>query len=473
VIELATIVVDATLRVVILIVIVTGLFQNALVLVQLAVAAHVLTRNRPEERFAPLWRRNADLSPPIALLVPAYNEELSIVESLHSLLALNYPHFEIVAVNDGSKDNTLSAMIDGFDLKPVTRAYDETVRHRPIRGLYGSQQYPQLLVVDKANGGKSDALNAGINLSRAPLFCAIDADSILESDALLRAVQPFIDQPARTVAVGGTIRIANGCQIANGRVTAIGLPSNLLALFQTVEYLRAFLIARLAWSRLEVLTIVSGAFGLFRREAAVAVGGYSHNTVGEDFELIIKIHRHMRECGEDYAITFVPEPVCWTEAPESLKILGRQRSRWQRGALETFAKHKDMILQRRYGRIGWLGLGHVLIVDVLGPPAEVMGYILIPLLWAIGFLSINYLLAFLALTFVFGVVVSVGSLILEEVGLKRFPRATDLAILALAAIFENFGYRQLANLWRLRGYWQYLRGQEGWGTMTRVGFRRA
>jgi cellulose synthase/poly-beta-1,6-N-acetylglucosamine synthase-like glycosyltransferase len=462
----------AVLKGVVMLVILTGLLQNALAMMQLVLAGRVLARNRPERRLGLLWRRYADLSPPIALLVPAYNEELSIVDSLRSMLALNYPSFEVIAINDGSRDGTLQAMIEGFGLEPIQRSYDMAVSHRTIRGLYGSPRYPKLLVVDKENGGKSDALNAGINLSRAPIFCAIDADSILESDALLRAVRPFIDEPARTVAVGGTIRIANGCRIRNGRVMQIGLPGNLLALFQTVEYLRAFLMARLAWSRLRALTIVSGAFGLFRRQVVVAVGGYSHHTVGEDFELILKIHRHMRDRGEDYAVSFIPEPVCWTEAPESLRVLGRQRSRWQRGALESFSRHSDMLFRPKYGRIGWLGLGHVLLVDVIGPPVEVLGYILIPLLWFSGQLSADYLFAFLALTFVYGVFVSVGSLILEEIELRRFPRAGDLAILTAAAIVENFGYRQLNNLWRLRGYWQFLRGKSDWGAMTRVGLSR-
>ncbi|HEV2557895.1 MAG TPA: glycosyltransferase [Microvirga sp.] len=462
----------AVLKGVVMLVILTGLLQNALAMMQLVLAGRVLARNRPERRLGLLWRRYADLSPPIALLVPAYNEELSIVDSLRSMLALNYPSFEVIAINDGSRDGTLQAMIEGFGLEPIQRSYDMAVSHRTIRGLYGSPRYPKLLVVDKENGGKSDALNAGINLSRAPIFCAIDADSILESDALLRAVRPFIDEPARTVAVGGTIRIANGCRIRNGRVMQIGLPGNLLALFQTVEYLRAFLMARLAWSRLRALTIVSGAFGLFRRQVVVAVGGYSHHTVGEDFELILKIHRHMRDRGEDYAVSFIPEPVCWTEAPESLRVLGRQRSRWQRGALESFSRHSDMLFRPKYGRIGWLGLGHVLLVDVIGPPVEVLGYILIPLLWFTGQLSADYLFAFLALTFVYGVFVSVGSLILEEIELRRFPRAGDLAILTAAAIVENFGYRQLNNLWRLRGYWQFLRGKSDWGAMTRVGLSR-
>jgi cellulose synthase/poly-beta-1,6-N-acetylglucosamine synthase-like glycosyltransferase len=465
-------VVSLTLTTVLVVIIATGLAQNGLYVMQLALALAELLLNRPERRVGLLWRRYASLAPPISLLVPAYNEEKSIVDSLRSMLALNYPNFEVIAINDGSKDGTLQAMIDGFGLAPVQRYHQDEVPHRAIRGLYGSPNFPKLLVIDKENGGKSDSLNAGIDLSRCPIFCAVDADSILERDALLRAVQPFIDDPTRTIAVGGTIRIANGCRIERGRVLSAGLPRKALPLFQTVEYLRAFLMARLAWSRLRSLTIISGAFGLFRRQTAVAVGGYSHGTVGEDFDLVMKLHRHMRDEKRDYRITFVPEPVCWTEAPESLSVLGRQRSRWQRGALEVFVRHRGMFGRPRYGRIGTLGMVHVFIVDVLGPPVEVLGYLLVPILWMLGLLSVDYLLAYLALTFVFGIFVSAGSLILEEVELQRVPRIRDLLILTTVAVVENFGYRQLSNFWRLRGMWQYLKGEQGWGAMTRVGFRR-
>ncbi|MBA2487464.1 MAG: glycosyltransferase family 2 protein [Nitrospira sp.] len=464
--------VDATGQVVMFIVIGTGILQNSLYILQLVLAISELSKRPPEGRLRLLWRRYADVSPHISLLVPAYNEEKSIVESLRSMLALNYPKLDIVAINDGSKDGTLAAMIEGFGLEPVVRSFEEAVPHKALRALYGSPRLPNLIVIDKEMGGKSDALNAGINLSRAPLVCTVDADSMLETDALLHAVRPFIDEPTRTVAVGGTIRLANGCRIEGGRIQAVGLPSSLLALFQTIEYLRAFLMARLAWSRLKTLTIISGAFGLFRRDVVVAVGGYSHGTVGEDFDLVIKIHRYMYDCGHDYTLTFVPEPVCWTEAPESWRGLGRQRSGWQRGALETFFRHRDMLFRPLYGRIGWLGFGHMLLVDVIGPPVEVVGYILIPLLWFLDFLSVEYMLAFLALTFIFGTFISVGSLIVEEIELRPFPRTFSLVVLTLVAVVENFGYRQICNVWRLQGYWQYLRGQQGWGAMTRLGLRR-
>jgi cellulose synthase/poly-beta-1,6-N-acetylglucosamine synthase-like glycosyltransferase len=456
-----------------LLVIGTGLAQNGLYLAQLVLAAQALRAEPPTPKRDLLWRRYADAAPPIALLVPAYNEAPTIEASLRSLLALQYPHFEVVVVNDGSPDRTLQVLIEAFDLEPVERDYDLVAPCKPIRALYSSRNQPRLTVVDKENGGKADALNAAINLSRAPLVCSMDADSLLEPDALLRAVRPFLDDPERVLAVGGTIRIANGCVVEHGRVTEVRPPKNFLALLQTVEYLRAFLMARLAWSRVDSLTIISGAFGLFRREAVMQVGGYSLGTVGEDMELVVKLHRHYREAGEPYRIAFVPEPVCWTEAPETLSVLARQRARWHRGALETFVKHRDMTFNRRYGRIGTLGFGYILLVDVIGPFVETLGYLLVPALWALGLLSHDYLFAFLAVSFAFGVVISVGALALEEAELRRFPRTRDLLMLTLAAVAENFGYRQLNNFWRLRGTWQLFRRSEAWGEMTRKGFTPA
>jgi len=457
-------------QVIVMLVIATGLLQTFFYIVQLAFAGAALGRRPPIAKASILWRRYADEAPGIALLAPAFNEELTIVESVNSLLALHYPDFEVIVINDGSKDATLATVVDHFGLERVERYHDLAVKHQPIRGLYATPRLPRLLVVDKENGGKSDALNAGINVARAPLFCSMDADSLLESDALLRAVRPFVEEPRKTLAVGGTIRIANGSRIEAGQVVDMKLPRNFLALVQIVEYLRAFLMARLALSSMQALTVISGAFGIFQRRAALRVGGYSHGTVGEDMELVIKLHRLYREGKEPYQIDFIAEPVCWTEVPESLAVLGRQRARWQRGALETFFRHKKMLFNPRYGRVGFLGFGHILVVDVLGPLVEVFGYVLVPLLWGLGLLSVDYLLAFLAVTFTLGIFVSASTLILEEVELRRFPRARDLAILTAIAVAENFGYRQLANFWRLRGWWQFLNKQQGWGTMTRKGF---
>jgi cellulose synthase/poly-beta-1,6-N-acetylglucosamine synthase-like glycosyltransferase len=443
-----------------------GLLQNLIYAVELVIAGYALAKRPPVAASAKLWQRTSSVLPPISILVPAYNEERTIVPAIRSLLALEYPYFEVIVVDDGSRDHTIAAIDAAFDLQAAARASENAVPHKPLRGVFSSSRAPRLIVVAKENGGKADAMNAGINVSRSPLFCAIDADSLLERDALLRAVQPFIDDPVRTVAVGGTIRILNGCKTNLGRVTEIGLPRNPLALFQIIEYLRAFLMARLSLSRMGALTIISGAFGLFRRQIAIAVGGYSPEIVGEDLELVIKIHRAMREQGKDYRVEFIPEPVCWTEAPESLTVLARQRRRWQRGALETFFKHCDMLTDRRYGRMSWMGMGQMLLVDLVGPLVEVLGYLLIPAFYVLGWLDFQFMLAFLAVTFTFGVFLSVGSLVLEELELRRFPSAHHLAVLTLAAMAENFGYRQLNNLWRLQGSWQFFTGVTGWGAAT-------
>ena len=458
--------------VVTVLVVTTGLLQSVLQLFQLGLAFAVLLRRPPAERIGLIWNRYADVTPPIAFVVPAYNEERSIVDSVQSLLAMNYPRVELVVVNDGSTDGTLKTLVEAFGLIAIARDFDDALPHQPIRGIFRASREPRLIVVDKKNGGKADALNCAINLARSPLVCAIDADSLLEPESILRAVKPFVDDPERTIGVGATVRVANGCLISHGRVLEVGLARSFLARLQTIEYLRAFLMARLAWSEIGLLTIVSGAFGVFRRQAVIEVGGYSTETVGEDFELVVKMHRYMREHGRDYRIEFIPEPVCWTEVPETLSSLGRQRARWHRGAMETFFTHRKMLGRRRYGRIGLVGYTNMLFSDVISPVAEVLGYVLVPLLWALGLLSVEFFIAFLALSFSLGLAVSAGAFMLQQMELHRLTRARDMIILFATAILENFGYRQLNNLWRLRGLWEYLRGDRHWGQMERAGFQR-
>jgi len=454
------------------IVIGSGIAETCVYILQLIVAGYALARRPPVANSSLLWHRYSDVAPPIAMIVPVYNEELNVVESVQSMLSLEYPNVEVIVVNDGSTDNSLARLIEAFRLTRFERPFEQALEHSQMRGLYSSPLNDRLVVVDKLNGGKADAQNAGINVCRAPIFCVIDADSILEPDALMRVVQPFIDDPERTIAVGGTIRIANGSRIESGRVKEVHLPKRLLPLFQVVEYLRAFLLARLAWSRINTLMLVSGAFGIFRRAEVVAVKGFTKGSMGEDMDMVLKLHKYMIENRRSYRIQFIPEPVCWTEAPETLAILSRQRTRWQRGALECFFRYRSMLFNPRYGRIGFLGFGHILIVDVIGPVMEVLGYALMPAFWLLGILSADYFLAFTALVFTFGVCISVCSLILEEAELRRFPRARDLAVLTLAAILENFGYRQINNFWRVKGWWQFLRSDQSWGEMTRTGLSR-
>ncbi len=456
-----------------LLVLLVSVTQNLLYFTLMLIALWAMASRPPARRTRALWSELVDLAPSLSVIVPAYNEELTIEESVRALLALQYPDFEVIVVNDGSTDATLERLKSRFALEPEEVAGTGPLPHAPCRRVYRSASNPALRVIDKENGGKADALNAGINLAEGELYCAADADSLLEADSLLRAVQPFVEGGEQTVAVGGTVRVANGCRVRGGRVVEVRLPNRFLALLQTIEYMRAFTMARLAFERFGALFIISGAFGIFRREAVLAVGGYDTATVGEDLELVLRLHRFLRERGRSYEIRFVPEPVCWTQVPESLPALARQRMRWHRGALESLAAHHRMIGRRRYGTPGWLGLSTLFLLDVLAPAVEAAGYVLMPFFWALGMLDTNFLLAWLALTFAFGIVVSIGSLVLEEMELRRVPRASHLALLALAAIAENFGYRQLNNFWRMAGHLAWLRGAGGWGRQTRRAFARA
>lgn len=411
-------------------------------------------------------------TPAISVVVPAHDEEHMIVESVRSLLLLNYPEFEVVVINDGSSDNTLQQMIGAFDLvrAPITVA--PAIPTRPVRAMYRSLHNPDLVLIDKENGGKADALNAGINSARHSIVCVIDADSLLEEHSLTRAVLPFIEDPT-TIATGGIVRVVNGCQVEAGRVVRIRLPKNRLALFQVVEYLRSFLAARVTHSALNALLIISGAFGLFRRDALIEVGGLRQDSIGEDMELVTRLHALYKRRKQPYRIVFQPDPVCWTEAPESREILERQRNRWQRGALQVLTFHRSLIGNPRYGTVGLLAMPYYLIFEVLGPIVELVGYLITILATALGLLNWQFAELLFLTAIVYGCLISVAAVLLEEMSFRRYARLTDLLRLVLFAVLENFGYRQLTLWWRLEGTIDFLLNRQSWGTMTRKGFARA
>jgi cellulose synthase/poly-beta-1,6-N-acetylglucosamine synthase-like glycosyltransferase len=408
-------------------------------------------------------------APPVTLIVPAFNEERSCVGAVQALLTLNYPNYEVVVVNDGSSDNTLPALTEVFGLASTARLPSAEIPTQPVRRIFRSQRYENLWVVDKENGGKSDALNAGLNVCRTPLFCTIDADSILEPDALLRATRPFLEDE-RMVAVGGIVRVVNGSIVERGRVRDIRVPRNLLARLQVVEYLRAFLSARVAWSELNASLIVSGAFGLFRRDLVVQAGGYSTTTVGEDMELVVRLHRVCRERGMVPRVVFVPDPVAWTEVPETLLGLSRQRDRWQRGLLESLTRHGRMLFNPRYGTVGLLAFPYFLLLEGLGPLIEVLGYLAFAVTLAAGAWNAAYVASFLSLAILVGIALSAAAVALEELTFRRYPRWGDLLRLFSASVIENLGYRQLNQFWRLHGTLSALRGARYWGTSQRKGF---
>jgi cellulose synthase/poly-beta-1,6-N-acetylglucosamine synthase-like glycosyltransferase len=437
----------------------------------LTIAGFWRTLRTVQELQRPDQRRllRSPLTPPISVLAPAFNEEASVIDNVRSLLMLDYPLFEVIIVNDGSKDRTLDRLIAAFELKPSARSFEYAVACKPIRAVYESSAHPNLVVIDKLNGGKADALNAGLNLALYPLFCAIDADSILESDALLRLVRPFLEAPGVTIAAGGVVRVANGCDVQAGRVRKVQLVRRALPLIQIVEYLRAFLFGRMGWSTGNSLLVISGAFGLFDKRTAVEAGGYARDTVGEDMELVVRMHRYLHDRNRRYRIGFVPDPICWTEVPESIRVLRRQRTRWQRGLIDTLWRHRSMMFRPRYGMVGMVALPGFAVFEMLSPLIELSGYILLPLLLLLGYLDLSYAVAFIVLSVLYSILVSVLAVLLEDITFRRYASPADMALLLTAAVLEHFGYRQLTVWWRVRAFWEFWRGDLSWGVMERRG----
>lgn len=436
----------------------------------LIMAAIELRRHASEVVVANLRRTiRSPLAPPISVIVPAFNEEVGIVETVNSMLALEYPNLEVVVVNDGSSDDTVGRMVETFDMRKVERPTPPHLSHAEVRGVYTPRGKLNLLLVDKENGGgKADAMNAGINFASFPLVCAIDADSVLDQDALVKTAMPFIEDPERTVATGGLVRIANGCRVDGGRVVEAGLPRKLLPMFQVVEYLRAFFGSRTGWSSIGGLLLISGAFGLFRKDAVIAAGGYNAEAIGEDMELVVRLHRTMREQGRPYRVVYVPDPVCWTEGPESTKYLRKQRVRWQRGSLEVLFMHRRMMFNPRYRTVGLLSLPALLLFEVLGPLIELSGYIVAVVAFAAGAISLPAFLLFFGVAVLYGLVLSFGSIAIEDASLNRHPGWDQLGKVMLFAVLENVGYRQLTLLWRLEGFVNIFKASK-WEPMERTG----
>ena len=414
----------------------------------------------------------SDALPPITLLVPAYNESATVVASVTALLTLEYRNFEVIVVNDGSRDDTLDRLREAFDLFEAPRTYPETVPTRPLRALYRSRARTRLLVVDKENGGKADSLNAAINASRFPLVIAVDADTLIEPDAMLRLTRPFL-LGRHIAAVGGTVRVANSCTVEHGRITDARVPRRFLPGVQVVEYLRAFLFGRLGWNRLGGNLIISGAFGLFRKDYLLAIGGYRTESVVEDMDVVVRLHRHLLRHRIPYEMPFIPDPVAWTEVPEAGRFLARQRERWHRGLLSAMWQYKGMLFNPRYGRVGLIGVPFYTLGEALAPLVEVVGYVITVVGFALGIVNLQFALLFVLVAWGYGMLLSIWAVVLEEVSFRRYGRVGDLARLLLFATLENFGYRQRTVWWRLKAFFTVWKQRQMWGEMTRKGFESA
>lgn len=427
-------------------------------------------RTRSSERLEQIFRSR--LVPPISVILTAYNESATIVDAVHAMMRLLYSQYEVVVVNDGSTDGTLDLLIEAFELEPIEKTYEESLPTEIVRGVYASFRFPRLVVVDKVNGGcKADATNAGINAASYPLICACDADSLLEEDALLQLALPMIDRLDFIPASGGVVRAANGATVTRGTLQGIRLAKRPIEIFQVVEYLRAFLAGRTAQSAMNIMLIVSGAFGLFNKAVVKEVGGYDKTAIGEDFELIVRVAKYLHEIKRPFEVVFVPQTVCWTMVPHRWRSLANQRNRWHRGLIQTLAWHRDMLFNPKYGRTGVFGMGYFALIEFLGPLVELAGYAIFPLGLLLHLIDPYSAILFFIISVLGGVILSLAALLLEELSFHRYSRWRELGTLALFAFLENFGYRQLTLWWRVRGMVDYLRkGAHVWGEMQRMSF---
>lgn len=414
--------------------------------------------------------------PSISIIAPAFGEEATIVESVTALLNMDYPDYEVVVVNDGSSDATLERVTSHFEMERVDYVYPTPLATNPIRGIYRSRTYPRLTVVDKMNGGKADSLNAGINIARGEFCCGIDADSLLDGRALTEAASMTLDSEKDTIALGGMILPVNGCVIQRGQVVRSRVSHRFLPGFQTMEYFRAFISGRIGWAMMKSVLIISGAFGLFRRQELLDIHGYltsreqyRRDTVGEDMELVVRLVRKLKKAGRSFAILYAPFALCWTEVPDSTKILFSQRRRWQRGLIDILYLHRSMIGRPRYGGYGAVALPYFLMFETLGPWLEIQGYLFFITALALGILDVKIILLVLTASLFFGIFISLGSLIIAD-RIRPFFSGKDTIRLILLALAENFGFRQIMSFTRITGYLEMFRKNRGWGRMVRRGF---
>lgn len=416
--------------------------------------------------------RDSPETPPVAVLIPVYNEEDVVLRGIRSALAAGYPYVEVIVINDGSSDGTLKKVLDEFDLRKIDRVYRKFLTTKPVQQFYYNLTTPNLVVVDKERGGKADALNCGINVCRSPYFCSVDADSVLEKDALLRIMTPVLESRVPVVASGGVVRVLNGVRLHDDHsIEDIDLPRQPLALFQIVEYIRGFLFGRVGWDTLNSLLIISGTFSLFHKATVVEAGGFKVGNVSEDMEMIVRLHGHMMNKGQPYRIQFVSDPVCWTEAPDSIAMLARQRRRWHLGMIQSISANKGMILNPRHGKIGMAVIPYYIVFEIFGPVVEFLGYISVFLSFAFGLLSVQYLVLFLTLAIFYGVFLSTAGIFLEEMTFRRYPKWSHLLRLLLYGVFENFGYRQINSFWRFQAVLRYLTGNLAWEHVKKKGIK--
>jgi len=421
---------------------------------------------------------SSNIAPSISIIAPAYNESLNIIENVRSLLSNHYVNYDVIIVNDGSKDESLQKLIKTYELVKVDYLINKQIPTKPLReGIFRSTNpaFEKLIIVDKENGGKADALNMGLNLSTNKYVACIDVDCLLVEDGLQKMIKPFLEATdSKVIAAGGVIRIANSCIIKDGRLLDVNLPNKMLEKGQILEYLRAFLLGRMAWSRLNGLLVISGAFGMFDKKTAIEVGGYDTNTVGEDMEIIVRMRGFMEERKEKYRVAYIPDPLCWTEAPDNYKTFISQRNRWTRGTIETLRKHRKMGFNPKYRSMGLLSYPYWLFFERLAPIIEVLGLLYFAILIALHEVRWDYTVAFVILAYLFTVLFSVLAIVSEELTYHQYKKkGTGFNLLKIAFLepFVNHPFIVYAAVLGNIDY--YFNKKKKWGEMTRKGIAAA
>lgn len=431
-------------------------------------SAAVMRRVHHLDRFGRVSEMlSSATSPPVSIVIPAYNEAAGIVDSVRSMSIVGYPRFEIVVVNDGSSDSTLGALIDAFGLERVRIPYRPDIPTAPVRAIYRAHGPFDLTVVDKENGGRADALNAGINAARYPYALCTDADVILDANCLIGAMRRVVEDRQRTIGVGGHIRPLNGSSVQLGHLVRAEVPKKLVPRMQVLEYLRTFLASRPAWSQMGALPLVSGAFGVWKRSAVIAVGGFSTGHMGEDMDLTMRLHRHHIDHQIPYRIVYEPSAVIWTEVPESLRVLRRQRVRWHRGLMTVVRDFMPVTFNPRYGKLGMVTWAAMFLFEYVAPIVEFAGWVTIPAAYLLGALDTTSLVILLALAYGVGVVNSLIALLLDE-SYGYFNSLMDTFRLVVMVLIENLGMRQITVAWRMRAILGGKRTR-AWGNMERKG----
>ena len=444
------------------------ILMQAYLIVLALLSGAALRRNHHLRRFGRVGEMlSSRTSPPITIVIPAYNEAAGIVDSVRSMSIVKYPRFEIVVTNDGSSDDTLQSLIDAFDLEKVKIPYRPDLDCAPVRAIYRGRSGVDITVIDKVNGGRADALNAGINAARHPYVLCTDADVILDPDCLVHAMQRVVEDRERTVGVGGNVRPLNGSRVELGHLIESSVPQGLIARMQILEYVRTFLASRPGWSWMNALPNVSGAFGIWKKSVVVEVGGFTRGHMGEDMDLTMRVHRHLLDRKIPYRIVYEPSAVIWTEVPDSARVLRRQRIRWHRGLMTTVKDFLGMTFNPRYRQLGMVSWGGFVLFEYLAPIIEFVGWIVIPTAWALGALNTSALGAMLLVAFGMGLMNSIIALLLDE-SYGYFNSPADTSRLIAVALIENFGLRQMTVLWRIRALIGG-KGTRSWGNMERRG----